>query len=241
MNKQLQAGQTFLEQHGLNLFAILNCHTLPVETAAAFIQAAIPLNQYQRIVLIGNGGREFWQALQASDTDTANPVDDFSEQITRQFAKNYLPPSAALFWLFPSQHLVPLQQLGQLAGWSHPSPLGLGINHKFGVWFAYRAAFLTTAELPVTTTTQQPSPCDSCTEKPCISNCTAAAVQGVNQFDVPACAAYRLAPQSPCADRCLSRLACPIAPQHRYSLEQIQYHYRQSLDTLANWFTSAND
>lgn len=239
--KTLPQGQNFLKKHGLNLFAVLDCHTLPSETAAVFTQAAIPLNDYKRLVLIGNGGRAFWEALQTSGIQTADPVDDFSEQITRQFVQNYLPSTAELFWLFPAPHLVPLQQLGQLAGWSHPSPLGLGINHEFGVWFAYRAAFLTTAELPLTTTKHHPSPCDSCAEKPCISHCPAAAVRGLNQFDVPACATYRLAPQSPCTDRCLSRLACPIAPQHRYSLAQIQYHYRHSLTTLADWFDSSNN
>lgn len=228
-------GQAFLSQHGLNLFAVLNCAAIPAKTAALFQQAAVPLEQYSRLVLIGNGGRRFWEALQKHGLNGEHPVDHFSETITRQFIRAYLP-EGDIFWLFPSELLVPLQQLGALAGWGHDSPLGLGISAEYGLWFAYRAAFLTTAALPVVTQPWQPSPCDSCEGKPCITACPATAVRAVEAFDVPACAAFRLTAGSPCADRCLSRLACPIAPQHRYSLEQIQYHYGRSLPILQTWF-----
>jgi epoxyqueuosine reductase len=128
-----------------------------------------------------------------------------------------------------------LQQLGELAGWSHPSPLGQGINPTYGVWFAYRAVFLTTAELPLTGGAPRPSPCDACLDKPCLSACPAGAVQPA-RFDIDGCANYRLQPASPCADRCLARMACPYFPEHRYSLEQIRYHYGRSLETLAAWY-----
>jgi hypothetical protein len=184
-------------------------------------------------VLLGNGGRAFWEALQLYGMQTEHPVDYFSEQIGRQFIKNYLPAAEHL-WLFPSDLLVPLQQLGHLAGWAHPSPLGLGISGQFGLWFAYRVAFLTTADLPLSNYDPTPSPCDSCIAKPCITTCPATAVHKDQSFNVPACANFRLQTDSPCADRCLSRLACPVAPQHRYSPQQIQYHYGRSLITFAN-------
>jgi epoxyqueuosine reductase len=30
----------------------------------------------------------------------------------------------------------------------------------------------------------------------------------------------------------LARLACPIAPEHQYDLEQVQYHYGRSLQMI---------
>ena len=54
MNDQkLEAGAHFLAEAGLNLFAILDCATLPAETSKAMLIADIPLADYRRLVLIG--------------------------------------------------------------------------------------------------------------------------------------------------------------------------------------------
>jgi hypothetical protein len=50
-----------------------------------------------------------------------------------------------------------------------------------------------------------------------------------------ACADHRLQPDSSCAKTCLSRVACPIAPEHRYSDDQLAYHYSRSLETIREW------
>lgn len=228
-------GVTFLREAGLNLIAVLNCADLPASIATPMLSSGVPLADYQRLVLLGHGGRRLWAALQAWGMQTADPVDYYSTQIARQFIRDYLgnPP---VFWLYPQTgYLLPLQRLGELAGWSHPSPLGLGIHPEFGVWFAYRAAFLTTADLPLRVEAQRPSPCETCVQKPCITICPVGAVLPA-RFDVESCAHYRLRDGSPCADRCLARLACPYFPQHRYTLPQIQYHYRHSLGTLRAWY-----
>ena len=232
------AGIKFLTDAGLNLLAILDCAVLPAAITTPMLNSGVPLSDYQRLVLLGHGGRRLWAALQEWGGQTADPVDDYSTQITRQFIHHYLndPP---IYWLYPdTPYLVPLQQLGTWAGWSYPSPLGQGIHPEFGVWFAYRAAFLTTAVLPLRVTPKRPSPCASCTEKPCITTCPVGAVQP-DRFDVDGCARYRLRTHSPCADRCLARLACPFFPEHHYTLPQIQYHYRHSLATLRDWYNQS--
>ena len=66
--------------------------------------------------------------------------------------------------------------------------------------------------------------------------CPAQAVQGVNQFKVTTCVDFRLQAQSACQDRCLSRLACPVAPEHCYEQEQISYHYSHSLTSIRRYY-----
>jgi hypothetical protein len=47
-----------------------------------------------------------------------------------------------------------------------------------------------------------------------------------------ACVNERKRVGSACADRCLSRLACPVASEHRYGAEQMKYHYAHSLQAI---------
>ena len=88
-----------------------------------------------------------------------------------------------------------------------------------------------------------PLPCDTCEDKPCIAVCPAKAL---NQGDLnlPACLDYRLESHSRCKSQCLSRIICPIAKEHRYSQEQINYHYAISMKMIEAyqwWKTDPND
>jgi len=232
---RIEEGFQFLAERGLNLFAVLNCAALPDQAMRFMADSGMSVADYRRLVLIGHGGRRMWETLQGSRTETADPIDRYSIYLTQQFIHNYLddPP---IRWLYPdSPHIAPLQQLGESAGWCSPSPLGSGISPHYGVWFAYRAAFLTDADLPVISEQPAHSPCDNCLEKPCINACPTGAVK-LESTDIGTCAAHRLGVNSRCADRCLARMACPVHPEHRYTLEQIQYHYRHSLIMLRNWY-----
>lgn len=232
---KLSEGIEFLAEQGLNLFASLPCATLPDDVVQAMRAEDIPLHDYTGLVLIGHGGRRLWQALTAFGMQTADPVDHFSRVMTRRFIDEFLGAPPVLM-LYPTGYHIPLQKLGALAGWHHPSPLGLGINETYGVWFAYRTAFLTTLPLPPIQNPATTSPCDTCQDQPCVSACPAQAVQGIGQFQVANCIDFRLQTQSVCQDRCLSRLACPVAPEHRYDLAQLTYHYNRSLATIREYY-----
>jgi epoxyqueuosine reductase len=232
---ELEEGIRVLAEGGLNLVAILDCDALPDRAAEMMRSSGIALDSYRRLVLIGHGGRRMWDALQARGMEKADPVDHYSISLTRCFIRDCLGDSRVL-WLYPdTNYLVPLQQLGEAAGWCTPSPLGIGISPVYGLWLAYRAAFLVDAELPVTTSAPEPSPCIDCEERPCVQACPAAAVQS-NEMDIEACISHRLRRRSSCADRCVARMACPYAPEHRYLLPQIQYHYACSLATLRSLY-----
>ena len=234
---RLQKGIDWLRKGGLNLFAVLDCAELPTAVTTIMHNSNIPLADYRCLVLIGHGGKTLWSQLQKTGMDSVDPVDLYSLALTQQFIDDYLDGAASLV-VYPSGYLVPLGQLGELAGWSHPSPLGQGIHAEFGVWFAYRTAFLTKANLPVITNSLTDSPCISCVDKPCLSACPVGATGENGRFAINLCTQHRLQSHSPCADRCLARMACPVAPGHRYTLPQIQYHYQDSLKTLKKYYSS---
>jgi len=232
----LNKGIRWLADGGLNLFAALDCSKLPTAVTTIMHSSNILLTDYKRLVLTGHGGKWLWSQLQKTDMSIADPVDTYSLDLTRQFIDEYLDGADSLI-IYPTDNLVPLGQLGELAGWSHPSPLGQGINAEFGVWFAYRTAFLTTADLPAITNPATDSPCASCADKPCLPACPAGATEENGRFLIQRCSQFRLQPDSPCADRCLARVACPVAPEHHYTLPQIQYHYGASLDILKTYYS----
>lgn len=223
-----------LESAGLNLFSILESGTLN--------EPGIPDNS-ESLLLIGSAGAELWDKMPDSFLVRENPIDEYSHQSVVEILQRELP---AEDWsiLFPalsvSDPLPSLQKLGEIAGWHNPSPLGLGINHQFGLWFAYRAVVSVARPLTVSVQAERTSPCLSCVEKPCVSGCPASAIAFGRHPDLQSCVGYRAEIGSPCADTCLSRLSCPVAAQWQYSQEQLSYFYRRSLPTLVNWVTQQN-
>ena len=236
----VSSGILFLKRQGINLYACLDLAALPDVIREAMLSVGLELNRYQRLVLLGNAGKEFWPAIQAHGMADVDPVDNYSLEMGQRFVAEYVDGVSAEF-IYPAGPLIPLQQIGKLAGWHHDSPLGLGISAKWGVWFAYRVAFLIDAPLPLVQEAPSQSPCDSCIDKPCMSACPAQAVLGIGKFEFTSCATHRHQPGSGCADRCLSRLACPIAPEHRYPIEQVQYHYSLSLSAIQEWAAKNSD
>ena len=233
-NLTFDAGVTDLANHGLNLVAVFDSKQLPQDICGLLGEADIDLDSYHRLVMLGNGGRDFWQAFAQEPPQRNNPVDQFSIAVATRFIEACLMPCD---WqlLYPGSMLLPLQRLGELAGWCHPSPLGSGISPAFGLWFAYRVAFVTTADLPVHLMEVGDSPCLSCKTRDCVAACPSLAVRWDDSLKLDDCIEHRLQVTSSCATQCLARLACPYEAEHRYTTEQIHYHYSQSLASLRRY------
>lgn len=122
---------------------------------------------------------------------------------------------------------LPLQRLGQIAGWHSPSPLGLGINTEFGLWSAYRAVALVEGAFKDNRLPAQPSPCLDCRLRPCLSACPVGALDQTDPPDVPVCYTYRASPDSACARTCLARYACPHAAEHQYPSSMTAHFYKK--------------
>ena len=222
-----------LQLAGLNLLAVFDWAALPTAIQNALTHEAANL-QANRIILIGHAGPRLWQVVQESPYAGADhPIDEFTLATVRPWMTSQ-QPDAAFNVLYPGTTPVDLQALGQLAGWHHPSPFMVGINARNGPWFAYRALLLARCDLPPTEREVGLSPCVNCLDAPCISACPPGAARQ-DGFDLQTCLTERCTPNSPCADRCLARLACPVAPEQRYPMAQIRHSYGRSLADLRAW------
>ena len=230
--------QALLEA-GMELAALIGVSSLP-----ANIRAALPIigdlpPQQQTLLLVGNSGQRFWQLYeQSAFCGQDNPVDAYScDRVDH--AINAILPRTASAVLYPDLEgattgHMPLQLLGELAGWHQPSPLGMGIHPERGLWFAYRALVLLdiAREHSVSMPAGATSVCASCESLACIETCPVDALAAGSVPDMVSCTDYRLGEQSPCQRQCLARNACPVGTAYRYANEQIEYHYTVSLDSI---------
>jgi ferredoxin-like protein FixX len=207
-----------MKKTGLNLWATIEISNLPREITDIFSLQKIPFDQSDTLCLIGNGGGELWNHLPLPIDQTTHPFDSFSiDQIKK------LDGDAKILYPHP-RWVIPLQKIGRLMNLSRPSHLGLDINDEFGVWFAYRGAFLTKMKFNCPVKESFESPCLTCLDRPCIKACPAQAVDTYASFNMSNCANHRLSKQSDCLDLCQARLVCPYQQKYQYSKEQIQYH-----------------
>ena len=232
MKKELSP---ILDDAGLNLCAVFDIQNLPKDLLPSV--QSIHKNKYQQLIVFAHAGKKMWQALQDSPFQAVtNPIDSFSKHTVQQYLKHEHPEVEYQVVYPDEQQIIPLQKLGFLAGWHHESPFRIGINQTYGSWFAYRVVVLANTNLTPTQTITAPSPCENCTDKPCITVCPAEALTTGN-LSLQTCLNYRLKEHSKCQTTCLSRIRCSIANEHRYSHEQIQYHYTVSMETIRSYHT----
>lgn len=229
-----------LADAGLNLHAVFEVAALPATVRSALGSPDSP-ESHLRLLLVGHGGRALWRRVEAmrASLPTDHPIDAYSTQVIQDGLLACYPEAHATF-VYPQPLDVPLavdlQLLGALAGWHHPAPFRVGINATWGAWFACRALVLTDAPLVPTPRVESVAPCVSCSGRPCLVACPAGALDAdAERFGLARCLAYRLAPESRCALTCRARLACPVAPEHRYEDAQLAHSYGESLRMLKAW------
>ena len=218
---------------GLNLHALLRVRDLPADLVDNLCRQGIDCDRYGTLLLIGNGGPAFWRAFREAGGSGSDPVDNFSVQVVSDFLSRQWP-GLGYRVVYPANAAVALQALGRLAGWHHDSPLKVGINDTWGLWFAYRVLVALEGELPESTAVPSANPCESCLDRRCIAACPPGALSGTG-LALESCLDYRTADGSTCADQCQARLGCPVASEHRYDPDQIQYHYGRSLRHVVAW------
>lgn len=240
----------FLHEAGLPLQAAIPIADLPSELHAELLQACPHAKQFRQLLLIANAGPRFWQAAQdywrqKQNVDSEyplpapeHPLDQFARHLAEQLMQEEIGKGIEYEVLYPGAFSINLQSLGQLLGWHTISPLMIGIHRQFGLWSAYRILMLANTDfassLPKagnTDAARVEAPCDSCRQRGCVQACPAQAIDEMG-FHLAPCLEYRQRSDSLCRDTCVARLACPVGSEHRYSTEQIAYHYSQSLRML---------
>jgi hypothetical protein len=185
-------------------------------------------------VLIGNHGPAMWDAFAGSPElgdGEPHPMDRWTRRTVHEAVGRVEIPAVALFPF--GAELWPFQRFAKRAMGLSPSPLGLLIHPRYGLWHALRAAIVFPQMQPFPAQVHKViHPCDTCIEKPCLNACPVGAFSSFG-FDVAACRGWLEGGRSSHIDSsgpdcmgkgCAARNACPVAQQWRYSEAQLRFH-----------------
>ncbi len=222
--------QGMLDDAGLNRHHVFDLGGLPEDILATLCADSAE----RQLILFAHAGRRLWEQVQAMASRTAHPIDTYSVDTVEQWFALALPGAKYRFVYphgLPAGKHIGLQRLGMLAGWHHASPFMIGIDAKWGSWFAYRAAVVADTDLPASPAEDHGHPCESCRSKACITACPAHALD-TGSMETDKCRDQRLMQGSPCALNCLARCACPVGAEHRYENSQIRHGAAGSLAVM---------
>lgn len=174
------------------------------------------------VVVIGNIGGAMWPRFRREESPGPDPLDRWTRGVLRpiaaQFGATYVHPSDRPF--------QPFQRWAQRADDVWSSPIGLLVHHTYGLWHAYRGAFLFGEDVQgLPAAGRRTSPCVSCSDQPCMTTCPVDAFTA-DGYDSQTCAAHVRSGSDPTclADGCAARRACPVGVDLRYGPDQMRFH-----------------
>lgn len=211
-----------LAQHGLIIRGAFR------PTTADLAGTSLQIDAVSKLVLIGNAGAAMWRAFEPLIENNPNPLDRWTRRIVDPVADQVRARAVYPFDDPPP----PIQRWAMRAERLRPSPLGILIHPQYGLWHAYRAVLVfnddVDSEYEALESIREETPahpCDSCTEKPCLTACPVDAFSTAG-YDVPACAEYLAGIEggSCLSAGCQARDACPVGRDWRYDDAQIAFH-----------------
>lgn len=242
----LQDIRAALAPYGLNLIG-----TTPVAAYEALVPSqyhvAALLPQAKTVVVIGNGGGEFWsrfraycQARPGYLQAREHPLDEYTVETIENALAPCLQSSEAVYrYLYPFRFWtepVSFMHLARAAGLAGPSILGVVIHPEYGPWLALRAALLIDQHLSALPAAPGFDPCPTCRERPCMTACPATAISREQGWDIPTCVQHRLRSPNDCTTHCHARYECIYGRAHRYPLDELQYHQQRSFAEMRKYF-----
>ena len=182
------------------------------------------LADIRTIVLAGMAGREGRSAFSASPEASdglADPLDRWSRRVIETLAAEL---GAKALFPFGGPPFLPFQQWARRAEPVHPSPIGILIHPRYGLWHSYRGALGLSENLAIAEPATVRAPCESCTGRWCLSACPVEAFSDAG-YDVAACVGHlRSAAGADCMGfGCRARRACPVGAEHAYGPEEASF------------------
>lgn len=188
------------------------------------------------LLLVGHwGAAGLMRAFDPKNATGPAPLDAWTRDILGPIAARF---GARALYPFGGPPHHPFQRWAIRADRVWPSPLGLLIHARYGLWHAYRGAlaFAGRLDLPAPdadsadSDSNGESPCITCVERPCLATCPVGAfamprnaatetkTAGQSRYDVAACAAHlgRAAGADCMALSCRARRACPVGRDYMY-------------------------
>jgi epoxyqueuosine reductase len=235
-----------LSPHGLNLIGTTTVANYEALVPAQYQVAAL-MAHAKTLIVIGNGGGDFWQGFRTYcdahpgfRENREHPLDDYTVAVIETTLTPLLHETKATYrYLYPFRFWtepVSFMHLAQAAGLAGPSILGVMIHPHYGPWIALRAAVLLDQECAAPPVAAGFDPCPTCTERACITACPARAISSEKGWDIPACVQHRLQVTTDCIDSCQARYHCVYGREHRYPLDELRYHQRQSFAAMRKYF-----
>ena len=177
-------------------------------------------------VLVGNAGSDFWGRFTASaeySDGAGNPLDRWSRRIGLEVPGQL---GARVVFPFDGPPYPPFLEWASQTGQVAPSPITIHIHKEQGLWHAYRFALVIDSDIVDTcSATHTVSPCEGCSQKPCLTACPVNAFDG-GTYDVHTCMDYLRSNQdSDCRHLgCAARRACPVNEHNQYLPDHAQFH-----------------
>jgi hypothetical protein len=197
---------------GLNLFGVVDAERFdacqPKEQRLARCHP-----RCGTVVVLGSGGRDFWQRFAQSCAQAAATValpapQQFAGHCVRQVVARFhgRPPVGVVE---PDRTCVSFSRLGEAAGFGTVSPVtGHLVHPEFGPWVTLRAALLFEGrpfgEVADASISDRFQPCCTC-RQPCLKPSS----EVLPADPVPP------RHQGPCTVACRCRCGCPIGREHR--------------------------
>ena len=207
------------------------------------LSGAVKLSGPRTVVMIGSGGPGFWRTFKKTPS-TADPdelrraggsIDSYSTMVVPRLAEIVGAAGAECEVLYPfgrPTQTVSFRRLAEHCGFgTADTVLGTVIHPEFGPWVSLRGALVTDLKLPETPRLEGYDPCTGCA-RPCVEACPIGTYDS-GSWDFASCVRYRLF-ESGCPTGCLSRLACVVGRDERYSAEEYGYRHEFTAATREN-------
>jgi len=184
------------------------------------------------VVLLGFTSSLQWPAFAGSveaNDGLRHPLDRWSRRVIGALARDFVARD-----FYPSDMpVLPFQQFAMRCESVHPSPIGLLIHPRWGLWHAYRGGLIFPERLPLPDRESSPSPCQSCEAKPCLGGCPVGAFQS-GHYNLEACVQHVAGEAGrDCREHgCRARRACPVGAKDAYAPEQMRFHMSAFLATF---------